>query len=73
MGATAHAPPTAWLEDAVSGASILAAGAVWLFGSGWPDILVGSLLALLFLQSAIRVFRAAWGTLKPAAGMPQTG
>lgn len=54
-------------------AVILAAGAVWLFGSGWPDMLVGSLLALLFLQSAIRVFRAAWATLKTAPGTPQAG
>ena len=42
---------------------LLAAGAVWLSGSGWPDIVIGALLALLFLRSAIRVFRASFGAV----------
>ena len=42
---------------------LLAAGAVWLSGSGWPDILIGALLALLFLRSALRVFRASFSAL----------
>ncbi|HEY7242213.1 MAG TPA: hypothetical protein VH600_23805 [Burkholderiales bacterium] len=42
---------------------LLAAAAVWLSASGWPDILIGSLLALLFLRAALRVFRASLGTL----------
>ena len=49
---------------------LLAAGAVWLSASGWPDVLIGSLLALLFLRSALRVFRASLGALhapKPEA------
>ncbi|MCE3247329.1 MAG: cation efflux protein [Microvirga sp.] len=41
-------------------AVIVAAGAVWAFGSGWPDILIGAALALLFLRSAARVFRGAF-------------
>jgi Co/Zn/Cd efflux system component len=36
-----------------------AAGAVWLSGSGWPDILVASVLAVVFLRSALRVLKAA--------------
>ena len=32
-------------------AVIAAAGLVWVFGSGWPDILIGALLALVFLLS----------------------
>ena len=48
-------------------AVLLAAGAVWLFHSGWPDLLIGSLLALLFLRSAMRVFRASFGALRVAS------
>jgi len=51
-------------------AVLLAAGAVWLFGSGWPDLLIGSLLALLFLGSAVRVFRASFGALRTASATP---
>lgn len=40
-------------------AVIAAAAAVWLTASGWPDLLIGSALALLFLRSAARVFRGA--------------
>lgn len=32
-----------------------AAGAIWLVDSRWPDLVVGALLAALFLRSAIRV------------------
>jgi Co/Zn/Cd efflux system component len=51
-------------------AVLLAAGAVWFFGSGWPDVIIGSLLALLFLLSAIRVFRASFDALR-GAPLPQ--
>jgi Co/Zn/Cd efflux system component len=40
-------------------AVLIAAAGVWLAGSGWPDLLVGSLLAALFLWSALRIFRGA--------------
>jgi Co/Zn/Cd efflux system component len=39
---------------------ILAAGAVWLTGRGWPDITIGLIVAALFLRSAISVLREAW-------------
>lgn len=48
-------------------AVLLAAAAVWLFGSAWPDLLIGSLLAVLFLRSAVRVFRASFGALRVAS------
>ncbi|MEZ7861438.1 MAG: cation transporter [Aeromonadaceae bacterium] len=38
---------------------LMAAGAVWLTGSGWPDIVVASGLVALLLHSAYRVIRAA--------------
>lgn len=45
-------------------AVILAAGAVWLFGAGWPDLLVAIALLLLFVRSAVRVLKAAWRELR---------
>ena len=44
-------------------AVLLAAGGVWLARSGWPDLLVGLVLSLLFLRSAARVLRRALGEL----------
>ena len=40
-------------------AVFVAAGGVLLTHSGWPDILVGALLALLFLKSAVKVLKGA--------------
>ena len=45
-------------------AVFLAAGAVWLTGSKWPDLVVGRVLALWFLRSAARVLRGATAELK---------
>lgn len=52
-----------WLcsrNDIVANVSVLfAAVGVWLTGSGWPDILIGLALALLFLRSALVVLQGA--------------
>ena len=52
-----------WLcsrNDIVANVSVLfAAAGVWLTRSGWPDILVGLALAILFLRSALFVLRGA--------------
>jgi cation diffusion facilitator family transporter len=48
-------------------AVFVAAGAVWLSGSRWPDLAVGGVLALLFLRSALRVLRGASAALAAAA------
>lgn len=45
-------------------AVLVAAGGVWLTHSGWPDILIGLALALLFLKSAVKVIRGAVAELK---------
>jgi Co/Zn/Cd efflux system component len=42
----------------------IAAAAVWLLESGWPDVIVGGLLACLFFRSAINVFKRAWRELR---------
>ncbi len=52
-----------WLcsrNDIIANTSVLfAAVGVWLTHSGWPDILVGLALAVLFLRSALHVLRSA--------------
>jgi Co/Zn/Cd efflux system component len=45
-------------------AVLLAAGAVWLTGSGWPDVLIALGLAALFLRSALRVLTRAMRELR---------
>lgn len=47
-------------NDIASNLSVfLAAGGVWFFKTGWPDIIVASLLAVLLLWSSARVIRGA--------------
>lgn len=45
-------------------AVIAAAGAVWVFEAGWPDLAVASALLVLFLRSSARVLGGAWRELK---------
>lgn len=42
---------------------LLAAGGSFLLGSGWPDIIVGTIIAGLFLSSAFSVMRESWQIL----------
>lgn len=54
-------------NDIASNISVfLAAGAVWLTGSGWPDIVVAFGLVLLLMRSAIRVISSALAELRAA-------
>lgn len=47
-------------NDIASNISVfVAAAAVWLTGSGWPDIIIAFCLVVLFLRSAFRVFSRA--------------
>ena len=53
-------------NDVFEGVAVIAtAGAVWLFSSGWPDVLVAIALLILFLRSAVRVLGNAWRELHP--------
>jgi Co/Zn/Cd efflux system component len=55
-------------NDIASNVSVfIAAGAVWLTQSGWPDLLVGLALACLFLRSAINVTASALRELRRTA------
>lgn len=52
-------------NDIASNLSVfVAAGGVWLTGSGWPDLAVAAGLLLLFLRSAFRVLSSALRELK---------
>jgi Co/Zn/Cd efflux system component len=48
-------------------AVLMAAGGVWLFHSGWPDLLVGFGLSLLLMRSAARVLKGAWREYRHAS------
>ena len=53
-------------NDVMEGFAVIAATlAVWVFGSGWPDILVAIALLALYLRSASRVLKNAWLELYP--------
>lgn len=52
-------------NDIASNLSVLlAAAGVWITGAAWPDLLIGSLLAVLFLRSAARVLHNGWSALR---------
>jgi len=54
-------------NDVLEGVAVIVATvSVWLFDSGWPDILVAIALLALFLRSATRVLKSAWRELYPA-------
>jgi Co/Zn/Cd efflux system component len=47
-------------NDVIEGfAVVFAAVAVWMFGSGWPDLVVAVGLLAIFLRSAVRVLNRA--------------
>jgi len=60
-----------WLcsrNDLIANVGVLvAAGAAYLLASRWPDIIVGCIIAALFLRSALSVLRDAARTLRPTA------
>lgn len=48
-------------NDVIANVGVLmAAGGVWVTDTLWPDVIVGALVALLFMRSAVRVIRNAW-------------
>jgi Co/Zn/Cd efflux system component len=55
-------------NDVSEGFAVIAAAfAVWMFGSGWPDLVIAIGLLILFLRSAVRVLHGAWQELHPAS------
>jgi Co/Zn/Cd efflux system component len=54
-------------NDVFEGLAVFgAAAAVWLFDTGWPDLVIAAALLVMFLRSASRVFRSSWNELKLA-------
>jgi Co/Zn/Cd efflux system component len=48
-------------NDVMEGLAVIAAAiTVWMFDSGWPDIVIATGLLIMFLRSATRVLRTAW-------------
>ena len=48
-------------------AVLLAAASVWMFDAGWPDLVIATVLLLMFLRSAWRVLRSALKSFREAA------
>ena len=48
-------------------AVLLAAASVWMFDAGWPDLVIATVLLLMFLRSASRVLRSAFKSYRNAA------
>lgn len=63
-----------WLctrNDLIQSLLVAAAGGlVWLTASRWPDLIVGAILALVFLQSAWSIIRQSRRELRAAASWP---
>jgi Co/Zn/Cd efflux system component len=54
-------------NDVISNVGVLiAAGAVAMTQSPWPDIAIGTIIAFIFLRSAVRVIGSALPTLRTA-------
>lgn len=54
-------------NDVWEGFAVLAAAAgVWLFGNGWPDLIIAVALLLMFLRSSWRVLGRALNELRSA-------
>jgi Co/Zn/Cd efflux system component len=51
---------------------VLAASAVWILDSPWPDILVGALICAIFLRSALLVGREAQEELRISRAIAST-
>jgi Co/Zn/Cd efflux system component len=53
-------------NDVFEGIAVIAAALlVWVFNSGWPDILIALALLVMFLRSAFRVIQSARRDLHP--------
>jgi len=63
-----------WLcsrNDIIANVSVLiAAAGVWATESAWPDIIIGTELAVLFLRSSVQVIRDALRALRAAPPIP---
>ena len=57
-------------NDVFEGCAVIAAALlVWIFGSGWPDVLIACALLFVFLRSATTVLERAWQENRTASLM----
>jgi Co/Zn/Cd efflux system component len=63
-----------WLcsrNDAIGNVAVMiAAGAVWLTASKWPDLIVAALMAGLFLSSAMQILRQSLEEMRRPLSAP---
>ena len=60
-------------NDVIANTGVLAAAAgVHVFHAGWPDVLVGAVIATLFFRSAIKVLREAWPKFRASTATAAT-
>jgi Co/Zn/Cd efflux system component len=58
-------------NDVFEGTAVIATTAiVWLFDSGWPDVIVAMGLLVMFLRSANRVLKNAWDEMRATKPAP---
>jgi Co/Zn/Cd efflux system component len=59
-------------NDVLANVGVIVAGLLvaWT-GAAWPDILVGFIIAVLFVRSAFRVLRSGWPVWRGHAGHVQ--
>ncbi len=53
-------------NDVIEGVAVIAAAAVWVFASPWPDLVVAVIVLAIFLRSASRVLKSAYRERAPA-------
>lgn len=52
-------------NDVISNVGVLIASAgVWFTGHAWPDLIIGAMVAVLFLRSAVSVLQEAWPQMR---------
>lgn len=61
-----------WLcsrNDAIGNVIVMgAAAAVWFTSSAWPDLIVATIMAALFLSSSFQILRQAWAEYRTGDG-----
>ena len=58
-------------NDVIANLGVLVAAAgVWSTGHAWPDIVVGGIVAVVFLRSAVRVLGRAWPEFRSLPAQP---
>jgi cation diffusion facilitator family transporter len=65
-----------WLcsrNDLIANVSVLfAAAGVWVFESGWPDVLIGSVIATIILRSSVHVLTGSIREWRLSSSIPKT-